>query len=81
MTIGILAPFRRHGLASVLLKRIIHEITKDQTVMHLCLHVHVVNEEALGFYLKHGFIIEKVEEGYYARNRGVEPPDGKITFE
>lgn len=77
MTIGVLAPFRRLGLASLLLKRVMDAIMVDDSILHICLHVHVVNEEALQFYSKHGFVIKGEHKDYYLRNRGVEPPNGK----
>lgn len=79
MTIGVLAPYRRLGLASALLHRVLEYVISRPEFVHLCLHVHVINTEAIQFYKKHGFFIESEEHDYYARNRGVDPPNG-FTF-
>ena len=73
MTLSVLAPYRRRGVASNLLKRILNVAEANQEIDHVYLHVHTENAEALAFYLKHGFVLERTIEGYY-RNPVVQPP-------
>ncbi len=75
MTLGVLAAYRRLKIGSLLISHIIAQLFKDPTATHICLHVHVLNEEAIQFYVKHGFKIMEKETSYYARNRNVDPPD------
>ncbi|KAJ3215472.1 hypothetical protein HK099_006355 [Clydaea vesicula] len=78
MTIGVLDQFRRHKVGSILLQQIINQCVDDYTVDKICLHVHVRNEGAIIFYQRHGFRIETLVEGYYRRNKGVEPPNAYL---
>ncbi len=64
-------------LGSLLLSRILSACEKDDTIEHVCLHVHVLNAAALSFYRKHGFKIETEVYNYYDRNI-VEPPDAYL---
>ena len=75
MTLGVLAPYRRLALGSILLNFILDQCVQDPTISYLCLHVHVMNQAAIQFYMKFGFVITERLNGYYARNQGVEPPD------
>ncbi|KAI8902616.1 acyl-CoA N-acyltransferase [Globomyces pollinis-pini] len=78
MTLGVLDPFRKLGLGSLLLSRILDVCQKDETVDHILLHVHVSNLNAIRFYKRNGFSIQTVVEGYYEKNAGVNPPDAFI---
>ncbi|KAG0275360.1 N-alpha-acetyltransferase 50 [Linnemannia exigua] len=72
-TLGVLAPYRRLGLGSEMLKHILEQAKLSLTaagqakVAKVYLHVQSNNEEALEFYKKHGF--ENVEkcENYYSQ--------------
>ncbi|TPX60282.1 hypothetical protein SpCBS45565_g07558 [Spizellomyces sp. 'palustris'] len=75
MTLGVLSPYRRLHIGSALLNQIVRHAVGDVSVEQLCLHVQTTNEEALRFYERHGFEKVCLFEGYYARNRGVVPPD------
>ncbi|KAK5664922.1 hypothetical protein QVD99_008460 [Batrachochytrium dendrobatidis] len=74
MTLSVLAPYRRLKIGSMLLDTIMNNIKHDCTLDHLCLHVQTTNEQALGFYGRNGFHIHSRLDGYYGRNKGVEPP-------
>lgn len=71
MTLGVLAPYRRRGIASMLLNRVLSYCKQDENIVEAYLHVQIDNEEALLFYEKQGFrIVEKIEN-YYRR---IDPP-------
>ena len=70
MTINVLAAYRRRGVASTLLKHILEEASKDETITEVFLHVQTSNEEAKQFYVSHGFDEVSIVENYYVR---VEP--------
>jgi N-alpha-acetyltransferase 50 len=72
MTLGVLEPYRRLRLASVLLEFVINKMA---AVEYICLHVHVANTAAINFYRRFGFEIRKRYDGYYLKNQGVDPPD------
>ncbi|KAI9193477.1 acyl-CoA N-acyltransferase [Polychytrium aggregatum] len=78
MTIGVLAPYRRLKIGSHLVNYIIRNCELDPTVEHISLHVQTTNDEAIRFYEKLDFIVHSRVDGYYARNRGVEPPDAYL---
>ncbi|KAI1316466.1 N-alpha-acetyltransferase 50 [Mortierella claussenii] len=68
-TLGVLAPYRRLGLGTKLLRHILEHVEQAASsgpkIGKIYLHVQTHNEEALEFYKKHGF--ENVEkcENYY----------------
>jgi ribosomal protein S18 acetylase RimI-like enzyme len=81
MTLGTLAPYRRLGIASILLEKIIQTCNTTTTtsnttakISHIVLHVHLSNTDAIAFYKRHQFKIMGTDMGYYARNR-LQPPD------
>ena len=74
MTMGVIDAFRRLKVGSYLLKRMLDIISKMDNVLYVCLHVQTTNHQAVAFYQKHGFHIEKTVQGYYATNK-IEPPD------
>ena len=65
MTLGVLAPYRRLGIGSMLLHHILNESIKESTIRDVYLHVQVNNNEALRFYEKFGFQITGLVPQYY----------------
>ncbi len=65
-TLGVLAPYRRRGVADKMLARLIENCSKDETgVKEIYIHVHTGNDAALELYKKHGFAIAETIEEYY----------------
>ncbi|KAF9933162.1 N-alpha-acetyltransferase 50 [Linnemannia zychae] len=69
-TLGVLAPYRRLGLGSEMLKHILEQASLSASSGHpkiakVYLHVQSNNEEALEFYKKHGFEVAEKCENYY----------------
>ncbi|KAJ3332160.1 N-alpha-acetyltransferase 50 [Blyttiomyces sp. JEL0837] len=75
MTLGVLAPYRRLRIGSLLVNAIIAACNEDLEIDHVCLHVQTTNTDAIRFYRKLGFRIHERVDGYYKLNKGVEPPD------
>lgn len=75
MTLGCLAPYRRHGVGSLLLNHVFKICDKDKSISAIFLHVQVNNESALEFYKKFGFEIVQTENHYYKR---IEPSDAYV---
>ncbi|OWA53874.1 putative N-acetyltransferase san [Hypsibius exemplaris] len=71
MTLGCLAPYRRHKIGTLLLDHVLAICQKDGYTA-VVLHVQVNNEAALAFYKAHGFEIIDRTEQYYKR---IEPAD------
>jgi N-alpha-acetyltransferase 50 len=65
LTIGVLEPYRRHGIASQLLEFVVNLVKQDKKIKGIYLHMQTSNEAAKNFYLKHGFEITKEMESYY----------------
>ena len=72
MTITVLEPYRRYGIASQLLKQAINDCMVERSVSRMVLHVQSNNEQALEFYKKNGFEVESHLENYYT---DLEPSD------
>ena len=72
MTITVLKPYRRYGIASKLLSRAIEDCMVAREVSRMVLHVQSNNEQALSFYKKNDFIVESHLENYYT---DLEPSD------
>ena len=72
MTITVLKPYRRYGVASKLLARAIEDCMVQREVSRMVLHVQSNNEQALNFYKKNGFIVEEHLLNYYT---DLEPSD------
>ncbi len=76
MTIGVLAAYRRRGIARKLLRRVLENVDggKDGLgeIVEIYLHVQSNNDEAIAFYRSHDFQIGELIKGYYKR---IEPPD------
>ena len=81
MTLGVLETYRYTGIGHVLLigsyllERTLTLCHQDNEVDKVCLHVHILNDQALRLYKKYGFTVEKMISGYYANNTVVTPPD------
>ncbi|KAH7426975.1 hypothetical protein KP509_10G024900 [Ceratopteris richardii] len=71
-TLGVLAPYRRMGIGSKLMKFIMELAEDDGEILDVYLHVQVNNEEALQFYQKFGFEVRDLIRNYYRR---IDPPD------
>jgi ribosomal protein S18 acetylase RimI-like enzyme len=76
ITLGVLAPYRNLGLGSKLLDTCLDTIrTCLPEVERARLHVQVRNEDAIRFYLKHGFVILETVRNYYIK---VKPRDAVL---
>ncbi|KAJ2848798.1 hypothetical protein IWW36_003068 [Coemansia brasiliensis] len=65
MTLGVLAPFRRMGIAQSLVKCALETAAEDPSIKRVVLHVQVGNDDALGFYHKLGFVTTHTVDQYY----------------
>ncbi|KAM7536008.1 hypothetical protein Aperf_G00000095169 [Anoplocephala perfoliata] len=75
MTLGCLAPYRRYGVGSLLLRHVLRKCAKNKQVKTVYLHVHIENDDAVKFYEKFGFQITSKIENYYHR---LSPQDAYI---
>ncbi|EUB62080.1 N-alpha-acetyltransferase 50 [Echinococcus granulosus] len=75
MTLGCLAPYRRYGVGSLLLRHVLRKCTKNKQVKSIYLHVHIENDAAVRFYEKFDFQITRKIENYYHR---LSPQDAYI---
>jgi ribosomal protein S18 acetylase RimI-like enzyme len=66
-TIGILSPYRSHGIATHLLHRIAAKASEEHGAKCITAHVWEANEDGLEWYKKRGFEIIGKEEGYYRK--------------
>ncbi|KAF2277617.1 acyl-CoA N-acyltransferase, partial [Westerdykella ornata] len=66
-TIGLLAPFRSHGIATHLLQRIAAKAAQEHGVKYITAHVWEANEDGLEWYKKRGFEVIGREEQYYRK--------------
>ena len=65
MTITVLEPYKRYGIASQLLQQAISDCMKERKVSKMTLHVQSTNKAALKFYEKNGFDVKEHLEDYY----------------
>ncbi|CAI7744624.1 unnamed protein product [Closterium sp. NIES-53] len=73
MTLGVLAPYRRLGIGSLLLQHVLSQCEAEGSgVREVYLHVQTNNEEAIAFYARFGFAITDTIKNYYRR---LQPPD------
>ena len=72
MTITVLKPYRRYGIATKLLEQAIEDCMVARDVASMVLHVQSNNERALEFYKKNGFEVAEYLENYYT---DLEPSD------
>ena len=75
MTLGCLAPYRRLGIGTTMLKHVMDIVEKDGNFDSVVLHVQVNNEGALRFYKNFGFEVVETKEAYYKR---IEPADAHV---
>lgn len=68
-TIGILAPYRTHGIAMHLLQAVVRKAVELHSVRCVTAHVWEANEEGLEWYKKRNFEIIGKEEAYYRKLR------------
>lgn len=66
-TLGLLSPYRSHGIATHLLQKIIVKASKEHGVKCVTAHVWEANEDGLEWYKKRGFEIIGREDGYYRK--------------
>lgn len=73
MTLGVLAPYRRLGIGSILLDHVLRHCTSPGSAVRVAyLHVQTNNQEAIDFYKAFGFEITDTIRNYYRR---IQPPD------
>merc|ERR1712062_843944 len=75
MTLGCLAPYRRLGIGTKMLRHVMDIVEKDGNFDSVVLHVQVSNDVALEFYKRFGFEIVETKEAYYKR---IEPADAHV---
>ncbi|CAG0915799.1 unnamed protein product [Notodromas monacha] len=75
MTLGCLAPYRRHGIGTKMLEHVLAFVEKDGNFDSVFLHVQISNEGAINFYKKFGFEIIETKDHYYKR---IEPADAHV---
>lgn len=76
MTLGVLEPYRRCGVATQMLEYILDLMKTDEEFKELLtvvIHVQTNNEAALGMYKSHGFEITGHKDDYY-KVRAKAPP-------
>ncbi|KAF9097993.1 N-alpha-acetyltransferase 50 [Mortierella sp. AD031] len=70
-TLGVLAPYRRLGLGTEMLKHILEQaklpVGSGPKIVKVYLHVQENNEEALDFYKNHGFEVAEKCVNYYTQ--------------
>eukprot|EP01061_Rhynchopus_euleeides_P019650 TRINITY_DN32248_c1_g1_i1.p1 TRINITY_DN32248_c1_g1~~TRINITY_DN32248_c1_g1_i1.p1 ORF type:complete len:185 (+),score=79.59 TRINITY_DN32248_c1_g1_i1:44-556(+) len=71
MTLGVLEPYRRMGIASALLRTAMAEARKSPEVKSLSLHVQTTHQVAIDFYKSFGFEIKETVKDYY-KNLGAD---------
>ena len=70
LTLTLLAPYRRLGIASALLDALLAEAVEAHGVTSVFAHVWERNEDALRWYTRRGFVVEDgIVGGYYRRLR------------
>ncbi|KAK3278445.1 hypothetical protein CYMTET_13617 [Cymbomonas tetramitiformis] len=69
MTLGVLAPYRRRGIANALLGHALRLAQQDPRIVDTYLHVQLGNEEAIAFYRSNGFELIATIKNYYKRIR------------
>merc|ERR1712183_207037 len=75
MTLGCLAPYRRLGIGTKMLRHVMDIVEKDGNFDSVVLHVQVSNDVALEFYKRFGFEVVETKEAYYKR---IEPADHSL---
>ncbi|XP_071505184.1 N-alpha-acetyltransferase 50-like [Diadema antillarum] len=75
MTLGCLAPYRRLGIGTIMLKHVLDFCERDGRIDNIYLHVQINNDSAIEFYKKFEFEIIETKEHYYKR---IEPADAHV---
>lgn len=75
-SLAVLKAYRGLHIASELLNWLIEE-TKQKFIHSIVLHVHVDNEDAIGWYTKKGFVKGELVKDYY-KEQGLTNPDAYI---
>ncbi|XP_022661550.1 N-alpha-acetyltransferase 50-like [Varroa jacobsoni] len=75
MTLGCLAPYRRLGIGTKLLKHVLEYAKKDGNFNSIYLHVQVQNDCALKFYDRFDFKVVDTMQNYYKR---IKPADAHV---
>ncbi|KDD74672.1 hypothetical protein H632_c1143p1 [Helicosporidium sp. ATCC 50920] len=76
ITLGVLAPYRRCGIAAILLSTVLDYVRHElPEVSRAQLHVHTINTEAITLYRGAGFEAAEELPGYYRR---LDPPDALL---
>lgn len=66
-TIGILAPYRSHGIAMHLLQAVVRKAVELHSVKSVVAHVWEANDEGLEWYKKRNFEVLGKEDSYYRK--------------
>ena len=74
MTLGCLVMFRRRGVGSALVRFVV-ELAREVGAARIQLHVHSINEDAVMFYQRFGFVVREELPGYY---RYLTPPSAVL---
>lgn len=74
MTLGVLKPYRRIGIASRLLQAVMDYVATQPTIVEVSLHMQV-GSDALALYKRFGFEEKEVVKDYYT---DIEPADAII---
>ncbi len=74
MTLGVLAAYRRLGVATALLEHVL-KVAREKGAKQVSLHAWVENQDGIKFYEKHGFSVIETLPGYY---KNLSPPDGVV---
>ena len=74
MTLAVLGPYRRMGVATKLLEYLL-TLTEGRKINEVALHVQINNDDAIKFYQRFGFAIVETAPAYYKR---IEPSDAYL---
>jgi ribosomal protein S18 acetylase RimI-like enzyme len=74
MSVGVLAAYRRLGVATALLEHVL-KVAREKGAKQVFLHAWVQNEDGVQFYTKHGFTVTEKLPGYY---KNLSPPDAVV---
>lgn len=75
MTLGCLAPYRRLGIGSTMVRHVMDIVEKDGNFDSVFLHVQISNDSAIKFYKNFGFDIVDTRKEYYKK---IEPTDAYV---
>ncbi|KAJ3445983.1 n-alpha-acetyltransferase 50 [Anaeramoeba flamelloides] len=67
LTFSVLETYRREGIGSELLRKVLNFCREDEEIKEVYLHVQVSNDLAIEFYKKFGFQITETVKGYYKK--------------